>query len=194
MWKAFAIVFLAAAFSTAWLPETPASGVEYKTKDGSRVIIVASKKTNQEAAQENTVEFYSPQDQKLCSLDFSSEDGEHGFGAVKAAWTPDENYFVLSLTSSGGHQAWHAPTVFFSLRNKEIRSLDSFTSAAGISQGNFTLQPPNIVLTEVWEGQPVPTKFHLDSLVRGERKSRASLLCASGKVFRVDPTDLQNHD
>jgi hypothetical protein len=194
MWKALAIVFLAAAASSAWLPETPASKVEYKTKDGSRVIIVAAKKANQEAGQENTVEFYSPQDGKLCSLDFSSEDGEHGFGIVKAAWTPDENYFVLSLTSSGGHQAWHAPTVFFSLRNKEIRSLDSFTSAAGISQGNFTLHPPNIVLTEVWEGQPVPTKFHLDALVRGKRKSRAGLLCTSGKVFRVDPYDLQNHD
>jgi hypothetical protein len=194
MWRALAIVFLAAASSTAWLLETPASKVEYKTKDGSRVIIVAAKKTNQEAGQENTVEFYSPQDRKLCSLDFSSEDGEHGFGVVKVAWTPDENYFVLSLTSSGGHQAWHAPTVFFSVRNKEIRSLDSFTSAAGISKGDFRLQPPNIVLTEVWEGQPVPTKFHLDSLVSGKRKSRASLLCASGKVFRVDPYDLQNHD
>ena len=194
MWKALAFVFLAAASSTALLPETPASKVEYKTKDGSRVIIVAAKKTNQEAGQENAVEFYSPQDQKLCSLDFSSEDGEHGFGVVKAAWTPDENYFVLSLTSSGGHQAWHAPTVFFRLRNKEIRSLDSFISAAGISQGNFTLHPPNIVLTEVWEGQPVPTKFHLDSLVSGKRKSRAGLLCTSGKVFRVDPSDLQNHD
>jgi hypothetical protein len=193
MWKALAIVFLAAS-STARLPGTPASKVEYKTKDGSRVMIVTAKKTNQEAGQENTVEFYSPPDQKLCSLDFSSEDGGHGFGVVKAAWTPDENYFVLSLTSSGGHQAWHAPTVFFSLRNKEIRSLDSFTSAAGISQGNFTLHAPNIVLTEVWEGQPVPTKFHLDALVSGRRKSRAGLLCASGKVFRVNPYDLQNHD
>jgi hypothetical protein len=71
--------------------------------------------------------------------------------------------------------------VFFSLRNKEIRSLDNFTSAAGISQGNFTLHPPNTVLTEVWEGQPCH-EVPLD------------LLCTSGKVFRVDPYDLQNHD
>jgi hypothetical protein len=48
----------------------------------------------------------------LCALDCSSEDSEHGFGIVKAAWTPDNKYFVFSLTSSGGHQSWHFPKHF----------------------------------------------------------------------------------
>jgi hypothetical protein len=194
VYKACAVVLLTTIASAASLHSTREGRVEYKTKDDSRVIIVTIKKTNYEAGQENVVEFYSPQEQKRCSLDFSSEDGEHGFGVVKAAWTPDEQYFVFSMASSGGHQAWHAPTVFFSALDKEIRSLDSFTSAAGISQGNFTLRPPNTVVTEVWEGQSVPMKFHLDSLMSATRKPRPSLLCTSEKVFHVDPYDLKNHD
>jgi hypothetical protein len=99
MWRAFVIVFLAAASISAMPPETP-SKVEYKTKDGSRMLIIAVKKTNQEAGQESTVEFYSPQNGKLCSLNFSSEDGEHGFSVVKAAWTPDAKIGVRQNWSS----------------------------------------------------------------------------------------------
>jgi hypothetical protein len=194
MWRAFVIVFLAAASISAMPPETPASKVEYKTKDGSRMIIIAVKKTNQEAGQESTVGFYSPQNEKLCSLDFSSEDGEHGFSVVKAAWTPDEKYSVFSLTSSGGHQSWHAPTLFYGVHERKIHSLDAYIVAAGISKGNFALESPNTVLTEVWEEKSVAVKFSLDSLTKDRRKSRHTLLCASGKVFQVDPYDLQNHD
>jgi hypothetical protein len=30
----------------------------------------------------------------LCSKDYGSEDGEHGFGVVRAAWTPDSQFFI----------------------------------------------------------------------------------------------------
>lgn len=164
----------------------------YKAKGGSRVVIV--NKSKEEAAPESVVAFYSPENQKMCSLSFLSEDGDHGYGVAKAGWTPDDKYFVFSMTSSGGHQSWHAPTLFYSVRHTEIESLDSYTAAAGISKGEFALKPPNIVLTEVWKGASVPTRFRLDSLVSGGRKSRQSLRCADGRVFRVDPYDLKNHD
>jgi|SRR6267378_2052770 len=81
---------------------------EYKGKDGTRVVILPIRKWTRDSAYksyESRVEFYSPQHEMLCALDYSSEDSEHGFGIVKAAWTPDNNYFVFSLTSSGGHQS-----------------------------------------------------------------------------------------
>src|SRR5712692_560460 len=77
---------------------------EYNAKDGSRVLILPIGKLPGHAEQESRIEFYSPQNQMLCAVDYSSPDGEHGFGVVKAAWTPDERYFVFSLASSGGHQ------------------------------------------------------------------------------------------
>jgi hypothetical protein len=49
--------------------------------------------------------FHSAEGAMLCVLDYSSEDGEHGFGLVKGQWTADSKYFVFSLRSSGGHQA-----------------------------------------------------------------------------------------
>jgi hypothetical protein len=162
---------------------------EFKAKDGSRVVILRVGKLSGHEDSESRIEFYSPQNEMLCALDYSSEDSEHGFGAVKAAWTPDNNYFVFSLTSSGGHQPWHAPTLFYSLRDNSIHSLDSYIDA-GISKGAFTLKDPNVVLTEVWrDQQPTPIKFRLDSLSR--HKSRNAFRCADGKTIKVEPYSLQ---
>ena len=140
---------------------------EYNAKDGTRVVILPVRKWTRDGSYrsyESQVEFYSPRHEMLCALDYTSADGEHGFGIVKAAWTPDNNYFVFSLTSSGGHQAWHAPTMFYTRRENSIHSLDSYVDG-GISKGDFVLQSPNVVLTEVWRSeQPTPIKFRVDSL------------------------------
>ncbi len=168
-------------------------GHEYKAKDGSRVVILAIRKWTRDAAYksyESRLEFYSPQHEMLCALDYSSEDHEHGFGIVKAAWTPDNNYFVFSLASSGGHQSWHAPTLFYTIRDAEIHNLDSYVEAAGISKGEFTLKSPNIVLTEVWRGESIPAKFRLDSLM-SNHKSKHPLSCTGGKIIQAEPYSLQ---
>ena len=158
---------------------------EFKAKDGSRVVILPIDKLSGHGDSESRIEFYSPQNQLLCALDYSSEDSEHGFGVAKAAWTPDNKYFVFSLTSSGGHQPWHAPTLFYSLRDNSIRSLDGYVTAEGISKGDFTLQAPNVVLTEVSrEQQPAPVRFRLDSIAR--RKPRGVLGCAGGKTIKAE--------
>jgi len=182
-----AIAVVLFSTSTASLPAK--EGIEYKAKDGTRVVILAIRKWTREPAYksyESRVEFYSPQDEMLCALDYSSEDSEHGFGIVKAAWTPDSNYFVFSLTSSGGHQAWHAPTFFYGVRDSEIHSLDSYVDAAGISKGDFTLKSPNIVLTEVWRGESIPIKFRLDSLISSNHKSQHPLRCEGGNIIRPE--------
>jgi hypothetical protein len=167
---------------------------EYKAKDGSRVVILPIRKWTRDASYksyESRVEFYSPQNQMLCALDYSSEDSEHGFGVVKAAWTPDNNYFVFSLTSSGGHQAWHAPTLFYNLGDSSIHSLDSYVDAK-ISKGAFSLKQPNVVLTEVWRGQQhVPTKFRLDSLTGSGHRTQNALRCTGGKTLKAEPYSLQ---
>jgi len=60
----------------------------------------------------------------LCPADYSSEDSEHGYGVAKAAWTPDAQFFVYSLQSSGGHSPWHTPVQFYNRRQNKILSLD----------------------------------------------------------------------
>lgn len=174
-----------------------AEQAEYKTTSGSYVVVGFAHGAKKEARAESTVEFYSAQEKLLCSMDLSSEDNEHGYGVVKAAWTPDEQYFVFSLASSGGHQPWHTPIKSWSLRDSVIRSLDSYAEGPGISKGEFALESPNIVLTEVWKAESaesVPAKFRLDSLAIENQKSHRSLRCEGGKVFRVDPYDLGSHE
>jgi len=168
---------------------TAKSQNEYKAKGGTRVVILPIGKLVGHQDAESKIEFYSPKNEMLCAVDYSSEDGEHGYGVVKAAWTPDQKYFVFSLTSSGGHQAWHAPTLFYVLRDNSIHSLDGYVDA-GISKGAFTLKDPNIVLTEVWRAeQPTPVKFRLDSL--SKQKSRNALRCADRKTIKAEPYSLR---
>ena len=160
---------------------------EYKAKSGTRVVVLPAGKSSSRNDFESNLEFYSPKNQMLCSLDYSSEDGEHGFRVVKAAWTPDSNYFVFSLSSSGGHQPWHAPTLFYSTRDNTVRSLDRYTNAPGISSGGFSLQAPNVVLTEVWrDQQSVSTSFRLDSLT-SDKPSQYVLHCVNGAHIKAEP-------
>jgi hypothetical protein len=135
---------------------------------------------------ESRIEFYSAQNQMLCALDYSSGDSEHGFGVVKAAWTPDGEYFVFSLTSSGGHQSWHVPTLFFGHKDNAIFDLDNFVEASGISKADFVLKAPNIVLTEAWRGESIPVKFHLDKLLSDGRRPSHKIVCSDGKVLRPE--------
>jgi hypothetical protein len=162
-------------------------GREYKGKDGTRVVILPIRKWTREPAYksyESRLEFYSPQHEMLCALDYSSEDHEHGFGIVNAAWTPDNNYFVFSLTSSGGHQSWHFPTHFYSTRDSKIYTLDDYIEGSGISQGDFTLKAPNEVLTSVRREEEVPVRLHLDKLVAKSYSTTRAMICAEANVIK----------
>ena len=163
---------------------------KYKSPHGEVVEVREVSKDPGCAESESRVTFYTAQHQLQCALDFSSGDGEHGFGVVKAAWAPDGRYFVFSLTSSGGHQAWHAPTEFYSLESGKVCLLDDYLDGAGISEANFTLKPPNTVSTEVEAGKPTAVEVKLDFLrnARGKRQQPPQCTpCSGGKVVKFGP-------
>jgi len=176
-------------FSTSTPFVVAKDGREYKGKDGTRVVILPIRKWTREPgykSYESRVEFYSPQHEMLCALDYSSEDSEHGFGIVKAAWTPDNKYFVFSLTSSGGHQSWHFPTYFYSTQDSKIYTLDDYIEGSGISKGDFTLKAPNEVLTSVLREreEEVPVRFHLEKLVAKSHSTTRAVICADANVIK----------
>lgn len=163
---------------------------QYTAPDGgAHVVVVAVSKEAGRSESESRIEFQSSDNRISCGIDYSSDDSEHGFGVAKAEWTPDSQYFVFSLTSSGGHQPWHAPTQFLSRRDGTVRTLDDYFAAAGISTADFQLVAPNTVKTEVWEGKSVPVSFRLAVLppLRSWRKTKPFLInCVGGHVFRPD--------
>src|SRR5262245_23420284 len=84
---------------------------KYQSPDRAIVAVIKSTKAP-EATEESSCEFRSASGKILARKSYASADGEHGYGVIKAAWTPDSQFFVYSLASSGGHQAWHSPVKF----------------------------------------------------------------------------------
>jgi hypothetical protein len=79
----------------------------------------------------------------ICSKNYASKDGEHGFCVEKAAWTPDSRFFVYSMSSSGGHQPWHFPVDFCSIHYSTTRSLDDYVGP--ITSNDLETKPPDLV-------------------------------------------------
>jgi|GEM_PF-1625744 len=179
-----AVVLLAAVFAPC-LAQMQNSQKEYKTPAGDRAAILFKKIPD--ATRESLLKFYGRDGRLLCTLDYSSSDGEHGFGVENAAWTPDNNYFVFALASSGGHQAWHSPVLVFSREQSTIVSLDQFTVGLGLT-GGFSLRAPHNVLTKKLKNREIPITFDLARVFKkasstGAKKTRS---CASGKAFKMD--------
>jgi hypothetical protein len=121
---------------------------KYPSPDKGVVVVIVSTKAA-EATQESVVEFRSSSGKVLARMDYSSPDGEHGFGVEKAAWTPDSAFFVYSLESSGGHQAWHSPVHFYSRQRTQIFSLDD-TLRDAVMNPQFSVEAPDKVTIELY--------------------------------------------
>ncbi len=120
---------------------------KYESPDKSLIATITSNKLP-EATAESIVELCTVGGQILVHKDYSSEDGEHGYGVVQAMWTPDSQYFVYSLTSSGGHQAWHSRVKFFSRKQKKVFGLDETISDA-VTNPQFSVAAPDIVTVDL---------------------------------------------
>jgi|GEM_PF-856175 len=113
--------------------------LKYKSPDGKFIVYVLPSRYSGESK----IIIKTNKGKKLYSKDYGSEDGEHGFGVVRAAWTPDSHFFVYSMSNSGGHQPWHSPIDFFSITDSKIHSLDDYVGA--IMDPNFELRKPDII-------------------------------------------------
>src|SRR5260370_3933689 len=153
----FVAVSVLTAAETARLAKQEKKQREYTAPDGGvRVVVVPVSKEAGRSEYESRIEIKSNDGKIACALDYSSEDNEHGFGVVKAEWTPDSQYFVFSLTSSGGHQAWHAPTQFLNRKDGRVRTLDDYFEF-GISKADFRIIAPSTVNTELMGVEkPIP--------------------------------------
>jgi hypothetical protein len=77
---------------------------------------------------ESRVQILASDGTQLRTHDFSSSDGEHGYGVDGAQWMPDSQYFVFRMRSSGGHSPMFAPIVFWSRKANRFYSLTNYTA------------------------------------------------------------------
>jgi hypothetical protein len=128
---------------------------KYRSPDKALVAVVTSTQAP-EATRESRVEIRLKSGKLLARMNYSSQDGEHGYGVTKAAWTPDSQFFVYSLESSGGHQSWNSPVKFYGRRNIKIQSLDDALNDA-VMNPDFSISAPDKVKVELWFSKKVLT-------------------------------------
>jgi hypothetical protein len=152
--KRTAITFLCIISFSSLLPaqaRSDATPRESRAPNGARAVVLPAGKPGTPSHNESRIEIFTAKGDQVCSLDVSSDDGEHGYAVAQAAWTPDGNYFVYSLQSSGGHAPWHTPTLFVSTTPmREACLLDSYLDNPGITTPGFRLTAPDSVTTRVY--------------------------------------------
>ena len=124
---------------------------EYVSPDGNFRAVVVPLANALHGAGESRVELHSVHGTTLLIHSYASEDGEHGFGIERASWTPDSQFFVYSMSSSGGHQPWRAPIDVISVSGPALSSLDDHVGAIGDS--DFTVAGPDLVRATVFQGE-----------------------------------------
>jgi hypothetical protein len=105
---------------------------------------------------ESRVEIHRADRSLANTVDYSSTDGEHGYTVIKAHWTPDSQFFVYGMASSGGHQPWHTPTYFYSRKTNKTQGIEH-TLGKPVLSPDFTLAPPATVTITTWMKPPLDT-------------------------------------
>ena len=98
----------------------------------------------------------------LSMHDFSSEDGEHGYGVDGAQWTSDSQYFVCRMRNSGGHSPMYAPVVFSSRKTDRFYQLNDCTAYR-----IFSIAAPDKVNADSWPSLQ-PVTISLDGVKKGQ--------------------------
>jgi hypothetical protein len=167
-------------FCTLFLLVTPAHSAEqekYVSPDGRYQAFVIALPGAPYGNSESKIVIKTKKGRILRSKGYGSEDGEHGYGVVKAAWTPNSTFFVYSMASSGGHQPWRSSIYYISVRDSKIRSLDDYIGA--VADPDFELSAPDTIkavgarlpLGKSFD-ENLPFKVSLSDLVAREKKKR----------------------
>ena len=87
----------------------------------------------------------------LTSKDYSSPRGANGYYVVRAKWSPDSQFFVYSMSSSGGHSPWSFPTWVYSRQKDVIVSFSAMIGGNPTVSEDFSFSGPHTIKATTWE-------------------------------------------
>jgi hypothetical protein len=87
----------------------------------------------------------------LTSKDYSSPRGINGYYVYRAQWSPDSQFFVFSLTSSGGHSPWSYPIMVYSRQKNVIAKFSDMIDGKPTLSGDFSFSGPHTVAATTWK-------------------------------------------
>jgi hypothetical protein len=99
---------------------------------------------------ESRVVFRAGDGTTITSKDYSSPRGMNGYYVHRAQWSPDSQFFVYSMMSSGGHSPWSFPIMVFSRKNASIAKFSAMIDGKPTLSGDFKFSGPHTLVATTW--------------------------------------------
>ena len=102
----------------------------------------------------------------LNSFNHSSPRGANGYYVDTAQWSPDSQFFVYSLVSSGGHSPWSHPTMVYSVQHNRFVHLSDMIDGRPLLSEKFQFSGAHQLTATTWKkdgapDDPVPVSIDL---------------------------------
>jgi hypothetical protein len=133
----------------------------FRSPDGALTAFVfpADPSLNTTPDMESRIEIRPKDGHALTSKDYSSPRGANGYYVVRAKWTRDSQFFVFTLSSSGGHSPWSFPMAVYSReRNAVVKFSDMIGGNPTLSE-DFRLTGDHTVIATTWKDQNIEKKI-----------------------------------
>jgi len=92
----------------------------------------------------------------LNSHNHSSPRGANGYYVDQAQWSPDSQFFVYSLVSSGGHSPWSHPTMVYSVQANRFANLSAMIDGRPLLSEKFQFTSPHTLTATTWKKDGAP--------------------------------------
>jgi hypothetical protein len=131
-------------------------------------VLAVDKGLNATPDMESNVAIRSGAGATLASKDYSSPSGANGYYVLNAKWSPDSQFFVYTMMSSGGHSPWLFPTWVYSVKRNAFANFSDMINGSPIVSGTFTIAKPHTLNASTWKapGDPddkVPVSVDLET-------------------------------
>ena len=87
----------------------------------------------------------------LISKDYSSPRGANGYYVVNAKWSPDSQFFIYSMSSSGGHSPWSFPMMVYSRQKNRIAGFSDMIHGGPTVSADFHFAGPHTLIASTWK-------------------------------------------
>jgi hypothetical protein len=87
----------------------------------------------------------------LAAKDYSSPSGANGYYVVAAKWSPDSQFFVYSMSSSGGHSPWSFPMWVYGRQKNLIADFNAMIGNNPTVSADFTFIGPHTISAKTWQ-------------------------------------------
>src|SRR5215831_5524838 len=137
-------------------PESSCSNVKpriYPSPDGALRALVLPVDVSLYATpdMESRVVIRTSKSDTLTSKDYSSPRGANGYYVVNAKWSPDSQFFVYSMSSSGSHSPWSFPMMVYSRQKNRIAGFSEMIHGEPTVSADFHFAGPHTLIASTWK-------------------------------------------